>query len=107
MASIEVIIRDDQGKIISEGNVKEIALRHANLETIEAGVKAWRKQVYLKLRHNFYNRRRGSSPGEKNELGLCCNGTRTVTLKTWHGKFEFKLQKYDLDGLGVSFLELC
>jgi hypothetical protein len=45
MASIEVIIRDDQGNIISEGNVKEIALRHANLETIEAGVEAWRKQA--------------------------------------------------------------
>lgn len=45
MASIEVIIRDDQGNIISQGNVKEITLRHANLETIEAGVEAWRKQV--------------------------------------------------------------
>lgn len=45
MASIEVIIRDDQGNIISQGNAKEIALRHANLETIEAGVEAWRKQV--------------------------------------------------------------
>ena len=45
MASIEVIIRDDQGNIISQGNVKEIALRHANLETIEAGVEAWRKQA--------------------------------------------------------------
>ena len=45
MASIEVIIRDDQGNRISQGNVKEIALRHANLETIEAGVEAWRKQA--------------------------------------------------------------
>jgi hypothetical protein len=45
MASIEVIIRDDQGNRISQDNVKEIALRHANLETIEAGVEAWRKQV--------------------------------------------------------------
>lgn len=35
-----------------------------------------------------------------------CNGTRTVTLKTLHGEFEFKLQKYDLDGLSVSFLDL-
>jgi len=32
--------------------------------------------------------------------------SRTVTLKTLHGKFEFKLQKYDLDVLGVS-LDLC
>jgi hypothetical protein len=37
---------------------------------------------------------------------LRCNGTRTVTLKTLHGEFEFKLQKYDLDGLSVSFLDL-
>jgi hypothetical protein len=45
MASIEVIIRDDQGNMISQGNAREIALRHANLETIEAGVEAWRKQA--------------------------------------------------------------
>jgi hypothetical protein len=45
MASIEVIIRDDQGNIISPENVKELNLRHATLDTIEAEVETWRKQA--------------------------------------------------------------
>lgn len=38
MASIEVIIRDERGNIISQGKAKEIDLTHANLDTIEAAV---------------------------------------------------------------------
>ena len=68
MASIEVIIRDDQGNMISQGNAKEIALRHANLETIEAGVEAWRSRYYLKLSPNSYNRPRVSSPWRKKRV---------------------------------------
>ncbi len=45
MASIEVIIRDDQGNIISQGNAKQVDLRHANLDTIETAVEDWRKQA--------------------------------------------------------------
>jgi len=38
---------------------------------------------------------------------LRCNGTRRVTLKTLHGEFEFRLQKYQFeDGMDVSFLEI-
>lgn len=43
MASIEVIIRDDKGNIISQGNAKEINLDQANLDTIEVAVEDWRK----------------------------------------------------------------
>ncbi len=36
-----------------------------------------------------------------------CNGTGAVTLKTLHGEFEFRLQKYQFeDGTHVSFLDL-
>jgi hypothetical protein len=42
-----------------------------------------------------------------NEWGLRCNGTRRFTLKTLHGEFEFRLQKYQFeDGTPVSFLGL-
>jgi hypothetical protein len=38
---------------------------------------------------------------------LRCNGTRRVTLKTLHGAFEFRLQKYQFaDGMDVSFLDI-
>jgi len=45
MASIEVMIRDDQGNIISQGKAKEIDLTNANLDTVEAAVEDWRKQT--------------------------------------------------------------
>lgn len=45
MASIEVIIRDDEGNIISQGQAREIDLTHASLDTIETAVEDWRKQV--------------------------------------------------------------
>jgi DNA-binding response OmpR family regulator len=48
MASIEVIVRDDEGNIISQGNTQEINLKHANLDTVEAAVEDWRKRVLPK-----------------------------------------------------------
>jgi len=51
------IIRDDQATSLARV-VREIALRHANLETVEAGVEACASRHYLKVRHNSYNRRR-------------------------------------------------
>jgi len=45
MASIEVIIRDDEGNIISQGKAKEIDLTNANLDTVETAVEDWRKQA--------------------------------------------------------------
>jgi hypothetical protein len=44
MASIEVIVRDE-GNIISQDNTKELNLKHANLDTIEAVVEDWCKRV--------------------------------------------------------------
>ncbi len=45
MASIEVIIRDDDGNIISQKPAKQVNLKNANLDSIEADVEEWRKIV--------------------------------------------------------------
>ncbi|MBW4442030.1 MAG: hypothetical protein KME10_12480 [Plectolyngbya sp. WJT66-NPBG17] len=45
MASIEVIIRDDDGNIISQKPAQEINLKNATLDKIEAEVETWRKQA--------------------------------------------------------------
>jgi hypothetical protein len=45
MASIEVIIRDDDGKIISQKPAKLVNLKQANLNSIEAEVESWRKEA--------------------------------------------------------------
>jgi hypothetical protein len=45
MASIEVIIRDDDGKIISQKPAKPVNLKQANLDSIEAEVESWRKEA--------------------------------------------------------------
>ena len=45
MASIEVIIRDDAGNIISQRPAKAVNLKNASLDTIEADVENWRKEA--------------------------------------------------------------
>lgn len=45
MASIEVIIRDDDGNIISQKPAKQVNLKNANLDSIEADVEQWRKDT--------------------------------------------------------------
>lgn len=45
MASIEVVIRDDDGNIISQKPAQEITLKNTNLDTIETEVENWRKQA--------------------------------------------------------------
>lgn len=42
MASIEVIIRDEDGNIISQKPAKQVNLKNANLDSIEAEVEQWR-----------------------------------------------------------------
>lgn len=45
MASIEVIIRDEEGNIISQKPAKQVNLKNANLDSIEADVEEWRKEA--------------------------------------------------------------
>ena len=45
MASIEVIIRDEEGNIISQKPAKQVNLKNANLDSIEADVEEWRKET--------------------------------------------------------------
>lgn len=45
MASIEVIIRDEDGNIISQKPAKQVNLKDANLDSIEAEVEQWRSEV--------------------------------------------------------------
>lgn len=49
MASIEVIIRDDAGNIISQMPAKAVKLKNASLDTIEAEVENWRKEALPKI----------------------------------------------------------
>lgn len=45
MASIEVIIRDEEGNIISQKPAKQVNLKNGNLDSIEADVEEWRKEA--------------------------------------------------------------
>lgn len=45
MASIEVIIRDDDGNIISQKAAKTVKVKDATLNSIEADVEDWRKSA--------------------------------------------------------------
>lgn len=52
----------------------------------------------IRLKASLRNRQKNSN--------VICNGTSPVYIKTLHGKFQFQLQKYQVDGIGLSYLEL-
>jgi hypothetical protein len=56
MASIEVIIRDDDGNIISQKPAKQVNLKHANLDSIEADVENWRKEALPEIEAELLQR---------------------------------------------------
>ncbi len=43
MASIEITIRDEQGKIVYQGKPRELALGKQGLDEIEGAVEQWRQ----------------------------------------------------------------
>lgn len=68
MASIEVIIRDDQGNIISQGNAKQVDLRDANLDTIEAAVEDWRKGALPEIEGQLLGQAQSEFTAEKKRV---------------------------------------
>lgn len=60
MASIEVIIRDEDGNIISQKPAKQVNLKNANLDSIEADVEQWRKEALPEIEAQLLNRHRQS-----------------------------------------------
>jgi hypothetical protein len=43
---------------------------------------------------------------EKKEQNLVCNGTNKVKIKTIHGQFDFRLQKYLVQGKSCNYFDL-
>ena len=39
-------------------------------------------------------------------MGLVCNGTHLVTIKTIHGQFKFRIQKYLNQGISCNYFDL-
>ena len=93
-AKIEVMIRDEQGKVIGQLEAETMDLGCQSLHEI-AGYRSGVAECSPKR----------VCGGEK-KLDLKRNGHGRVMVKTLHGQFEFKLQKYLQDGQSVSYFDL-
>jgi hypothetical protein len=94
MATIELIIWDNQGNLFDKGSQKTypIHLGKASFHDIEGAVEQFKRKAlpdieaeWLAATQEKYVRERSFLP---------CNGTTPVTLKTLHGKFEFNVQRF-------------
>ncbi len=56
MASIVVMIQDDDGNIISQTPAKQVNLKNANLDSIEADVENWRKEALPEIEAELLRR---------------------------------------------------
>lgn len=110
MATIEVIIRDDEGNVIGNENqrVYPIGTGKTSLHDIEGAVELFKRKALPDIEANLLEAAQKDYVKKKDSL--VCNGTTRVTLKTLHGKFEFKVQRF-IDKSGaenrpVTYFEL-
>jgi hypothetical protein len=88
MASVEIIVRDDQGKIIRQVIDDQVILAELSLDGVEEAVE----------------RRRHTAA---KEVSASLLGHRPVVVKTLHGSFKFTQQMYQaIDDEPVGFLTL-
>ncbi len=107
VASIEVIIRDEQGQILSQSVDEDVQLSDLSLRGVETAVETWRQKALPDVAATLLEAaQQRFTGGAKSKLNLRRNGHRRVMIKTLHGAFPFDQQMYQMQGRSVGFIEL-
>lgn len=95
MATIEVIIRDPEGKVFDKENrlIYPMDLGKATFYEIEGAVEQFKKRVLPDIEAELLEEAQKKFIEGKAKT-LICNGKVPVTLKTLHGEIDFKLQRF-------------
>jgi|GEM_PF-4870501 len=79
MASIEVIIRDDQGKILRQSVDEDVKLSSLSLRGVESAVERWRHKVLPKVEESLLEAAQQEFT-EAQKVNLIYGGTDIVRL---------------------------
>jgi hypothetical protein len=94
MPTVEIILRDDDGHMIDSQSVKKYPLdwKGRSFHDIEGAVEQFKRSALPDIEADLLEAaQKAFIEGKKKDL--ICNGTTPITLKTLHGRFEFKVQR--------------
>jgi hypothetical protein len=105
--TVEFVIRDETGNILSQNSPFSIEIGTQSLHDIEGGVEQMKQKVLPEIEATLLAQAQNEFTKKvKKKLNLWCNGTRKVWIKTLHGKFEFYLQKYQANKKETNYFQL-
>jgi len=97
MATVEIIVRvhDDLGNIINdiEKRTYQLELPDSSFDSIEKATTEFKNQALPDIQADLLGKCQSDFIQKKDD-NLRCNGTTPVTIKTLHGRFRFKLQRF-------------
>jgi len=96
------VIQDEEGNILSLDYLMDLGSQ--SLHDIEGAVEDWRQKVLPDMEADLLDKAQSQfTQGQKSEL--TCNGTSPYSLRPYMEN-SIQLQKYQVDGIGVSYFEL-
>ena len=105
--TVEFVIRDDKGNILSQNSRFPMEIGTQSLYDIEGCVEQMKNKVLPEIELSLLNQAQNEfTEKAKKKLNLLCNGTRKVCIKTLHGKFEFYLKKYQINKKEANYFQL-
>jgi len=105
--TVEFVIRDDKGNILSQNSPFPMEIGTQSLYDIEGCIEQMKNKVLPEIEVSLLTHAQKEFTEEaKKKLNFSCNGTRKVWIKTLHGKFEFQLQKYQINKKEASYFQL-
>lgn len=105
--TLEFVIRDEEGNILSQNTPVSMDIGTQSLHDIEGGVEMLRQKVLPEIEVTLLTQAQNRyTEAAKKKLNLRCNGTRNVWIKTLHGKFQFCLQKYQINKEEINYFQL-
>lgn len=104
--TVEFVIRDEIGNIVSQNNPFAMEIGTQSLHDIEGGVEQMKQKVLPEIEATLLTYAQNEFTKTEKKLNLWCNGTRKLWIKTLHGKFEFGLQKYQINQKESNYFQL-
>jgi hypothetical protein len=95
MPTIELTLRDDQGRIIDHRSMKRYPLdwKSRSFHDIEGAVEDFKRSALPDIEADLLEAAQAAFIQDKKK-DLICNGKTPIVIKTLHGRFEFKVQRF-------------
>lgn len=106
MARIKIILEDDQGNVINSKELNyDLNLQDGKFHTLEGEIDKFKKSSSKEITALLLTQMQKELKSQKKNEGWALNGSRTVSLRSLHGRFEFSMQKFKRTGEYCNFFD--